>query len=179
MKNYILKKEAKRRSYVQGTGGGPSPKIAFSPFEEEVLQLLTPEAAGLENIPEGGIYTEENPILEDTIQIENNEAEQDMQNNHNMINEDNRNEENSENIPSHNIEKRGKVNTPKINNITRGNIMQKMSHDMLKLQEIKVRLNKKEVKLKKKKLKVQKNILSELIEIKTALKSWAGTETLI
>ncbi|CAL1685101.1 unnamed protein product [Lasius platythorax] len=78
MKSYILKKEAKRRSYVQGTGDGPPPKIAFSPFEEEMLQLLTPEAAGLENIPEGGIYTEENPISEDIIQVENIEAEQDM-----------------------------------------------------------------------------------------------------
>src|SRR5580765_867524 len=68
MKSYVLKKEAKRRSYVQGTGG-PPPKITFSPFEEEMLQLLTPEAAGLENIPEGGIYTEENPISEDIIQV--------------------------------------------------------------------------------------------------------------
>lgn len=55
MKTYILKKEAKRRSYIQGTGGGPSPKVSFSDFEEEVIQLLIPEAAGVENIPEGGL----------------------------------------------------------------------------------------------------------------------------
>lgn len=56
--------------------------------------------------------------------------------------------------------------------------MQKISREMLELQELKVKIKKKEVKLKKKKLKLQKNILSELIEIKTALKSWAATETL-
>ena len=121
MKSYVLKKEAKRRSYVQGTGG-PPPKITFSPFEEEMLQLLTPEAAGLENIPEGGIYTEENPISEDIIQVENIEAEQDMQNNM-IVEENNTNEGNSENIPPYNTEKRGKVNTPKINNTTRGNLL--------------------------------------------------------
>lgn len=50
---------------------------------------------------------------------------------------------------------------------------------MLKIQEVKVKLKKKEIKLKKKALKVQNNILSELIEIKTALKLWSATETLI
>ncbi|KYN50333.1 hypothetical protein ALC62_12791, partial [Cyphomyrmex costatus] len=55
IKTYILKKEAKRRSYVQGTSGGPPSKVPFSSFEEDVLQLLTLEAAGLENIPEGGL----------------------------------------------------------------------------------------------------------------------------
>ncbi|XP_032688785.1 uncharacterized protein LOC116852463 [Odontomachus brunneus] len=55
MKSYILKKEVRRRSYIQGTGGGPPPQIFLSSFEEEVLEFLTPEAAGLQNIPEGGI----------------------------------------------------------------------------------------------------------------------------
>ncbi|XP_077275928.1 uncharacterized protein LOC143904838 isoform X2 [Temnothorax americanus] len=176
IKSYILKKEAKRRSYVQGTGGGPPLKIAFSNFEEEVLELLTPEAAGMENIPEGGINMEENPILEQTIQdAENTETiEQDV---HMITEEDNGNIENAENIPPH-IEKRRKVNT-KIKNTTGGNSMQKISYNMLELQEVKVKLKKKEVKLKKKALKVQKNILSELIEIKAALKSWAATETII
>jgi len=44
---------------------------------------------------------------------------------------------------------------------------------MLELQEVKVKLKKKEVKLKKRTLKIQKNILSELVEIKAALKSEA------
>ncbi|GAB1860807.1 Regulatory protein zeste [Camponotus japonicus] len=124
MKCYILKKEAKRRNYVQGTGGSP-PKIAFSTFEEEVLELLTPEAAGIENIPEGGIYIEENPIVEDIIQENTETMEQDMQDNI-IIEKDNRNERDSENIPPYNIEKRGKVNTSKINNTTQG--LQKISH---------------------------------------------------
>jgi hypothetical protein len=65
---------------MHGTGGGPPPKIAFSAFEEKVLEFLTPEAAGLENIPEGGINMEENPIniLEPTAEIEENITRQDV-----------------------------------------------------------------------------------------------------
>ncbi|KMQ84791.1 hypothetical protein RF55_17114 [Lasius niger] len=114
IKSYILKKEAKRRSYVQGTGGGPPPKIAFSVFEEEVLELLTPEAAGLQNIPEGGINTEDNPILDNIEPVENYETtEQNM-----ITEEDNRNTGDTENIPPHNnIQKQTKINTwSKINN---------------------------------------------------------------
>lgn len=59
-KSYVLKKKTKRRNYTQGTGGGPPIKISFSNFEEEVLNFLTPEAARLEGIPEGGINIEEN-----------------------------------------------------------------------------------------------------------------------
>jgi len=131
-KELHIKKETKRRSYVQGTGGGLPPKIAFSMFEEEVLKLLTPEAAGLENIPEGGINVEKNlstnnSILESGLQIvENIEdieiAEQVM---HDMITEANKNREDTiENIPLYdNIEKRRKVDTnTKINNTKRGNL---------------------------------------------------------
>jgi len=57
--------------------------------------------------------------------------------------------------------------------------MQKISHNMLELQKVKLRLKKKEVKLKKKKFEVQTKILSELIEIKTALKLWSASEALI
>lgn len=60
IKSYILKKEAKRRNHMQGTGGGPNINISFTNFEEEVLEFLTPEAAGLEDIPEGGINLELN-----------------------------------------------------------------------------------------------------------------------
>ncbi|KYN28530.1 hypothetical protein ALC57_02041 [Trachymyrmex cornetzi] len=113
MKSYILKKEAKRCNYVQGTGGGPPPKIAFSVFEEQVLELLTPEAAGLENIPEGGINTEENPISGSIEVVETETAEQDICM---VIEEDNGNQENTiediENIPLHNdTEKRRKIYT--------------------------------------------------------------------
>ncbi|XP_071576000.1 uncharacterized protein [Temnothorax nylanderi] len=54
-KMYVLKKETKRRSYQSGTGGGSPMKIDMSPLEEELLDFLTPEAAGLENIPQGGL----------------------------------------------------------------------------------------------------------------------------
>jgi len=39
-------------------------------FEKEVLELLTPEATGLQNIPEGGINTIETPILENIELVE-------------------------------------------------------------------------------------------------------------
>jgi len=42
-----------------------------------------------------------------------------------IIEKDNRNEEDSENIAPYNIETRGKVNTPKINNTTRDNLCYK------------------------------------------------------
>jgi len=57
-KSLYIKKESKRRSYIEGTGGDPPSKIVFSNFEGEVLQLLTPEAAGLLNIPEDGVNIE-------------------------------------------------------------------------------------------------------------------------
>jgi len=74
-------------------------------FEEEVLELLTPEAAGLENMPEGRINVEENlstnnSILEPKLQIVKDIeiAEQDMY----MITETNKNKEDTiENIPSY------------------------------------------------------------------------------
>ncbi|XP_018376746.1 PREDICTED: uncharacterized protein LOC108769977, partial [Trachymyrmex cornetzi] len=80
IKAYIFKKEAKRRSYAQGTGGGPPSKVSFSSFDEDVLQLLTPEAAGLENIPEGGlinIVEEVQPLQE--CDYQNTMQEQDIQ----------------------------------------------------------------------------------------------------
>lgn len=52
---YVLKKETKRRAHHQGKGGGSPIKISFSTLEEELFEFLTPEAAGLENIPHGGI----------------------------------------------------------------------------------------------------------------------------
>lgn len=85
IKAYILKKESKRRSHIEGTGGGPPCTIVFSNFEEEVLELLTPEAAGLLNIPEGGINSRVSSSLnnpEDNINIEEsilNEYERDTE----------------------------------------------------------------------------------------------------
>lgn len=84
VKGYILKKEAERRNYIQGTGGGPPPKIAFSNFEENVLQLLTLEAAGLENIPEGGITNKIPNINYDIEQINNTEINQNITETENM-----------------------------------------------------------------------------------------------
>ncbi|XP_071570013.1 uncharacterized protein [Temnothorax nylanderi] len=53
-KMYVLKKETNRRRNVQGTGGGPPKIVNFTDLEEQLLEILTPEAAGLANIPQAG-----------------------------------------------------------------------------------------------------------------------------
>jgi len=40
---------------LRGTGGGSPLNINFSDIEEKLLQLLTPEAAGIVNVPQGGV----------------------------------------------------------------------------------------------------------------------------
>ncbi|KAL0101883.1 hypothetical protein PUN28_018436 [Cardiocondyla obscurior] len=60
----VLKKETKRRSNGMKTGGGSPKNVNFSSLEENLLEFLTPEAASLLNIPEGGIYLSNN-ILQD------------------------------------------------------------------------------------------------------------------
>lgn len=59
---YVLKKETKRRNHSLGTGGGSPIMISFSSLEEELLDFITPEAAGLDNIPQGGIDLHETTI---------------------------------------------------------------------------------------------------------------------
>lgn len=61
-KTYVLKKETKRRNHSLTTGGGSPINIYFSPLEEELLNFITPEAAGLDNIPQGGIYSHDTCI---------------------------------------------------------------------------------------------------------------------
>lgn len=75
---YVLRKETKRRNSYQKTGGGSPMKISFSSLEEELLDFITPEAAGLENIPQGGIdlqeksnYNFQELYSDDSIQIQN------------------------------------------------------------------------------------------------------------
>ncbi|KAL0110638.1 hypothetical protein PUN28_013904 [Cardiocondyla obscurior] len=62
----VLKKETKRRSNGMKTGGGSPKNVNFSSLEENLLEFLTPEAAGLLNIPEGGIYLSNNILQEQT-----------------------------------------------------------------------------------------------------------------
>lgn len=43
-----------RRRNVQGTGGGLPKIVNFTDLEEQLLEILSPEAAGIANIPQGG-----------------------------------------------------------------------------------------------------------------------------
>ncbi|XP_025991739.1 uncharacterized protein LOC113004021 [Solenopsis invicta] len=89
IKSYILKKEAKRQNHMQGTGDGPSINISFTTFEEEVLEFLTPEAAGLKYIPEGGInltLNENQEVKEINVQTIEEDIGVDMEINENAEN---------------------------------------------------------------------------------------------
>lgn len=52
----MLKKYAQNKSYASGTGGGPPKVLPLTELEENLLEIVTLEAAGLENIPEGGNF---------------------------------------------------------------------------------------------------------------------------
>ncbi|KYN09166.1 hypothetical protein ALC57_18721 [Trachymyrmex cornetzi] len=171
IKAYIFKKEAKRRSYAQGTGGGPPSKVSFSSFDEDVLQLLTPEAAGLENIPEGGlinIVEEVQPLQE--CDYQNTMQEQDIQ--CSVIETDE-----IENVSTNvNIRQHSRKNetVTQEKNTRKGKSVHQLSYNMLEIQEAKLKLKRKELKIRKKQLKVQTNILTELKEIKLSLQTQNG-----
>lgn len=80
---YVLKKETKRRNSSLRTGGGSPKQINFSPLEENLLEFLTPEAAGLQDIPEGGLYVDKNQNFdsqENTIEYSDERMEEHEQN---------------------------------------------------------------------------------------------------
>ncbi|XP_018392469.1 PREDICTED: uncharacterized protein LOC108771627 [Cyphomyrmex costatus] len=135
IKSYILKKEAKRRNYMQGTGGGPSINISFTNFEEEVIEFLTPEAAGLEGIPEGGINLtlneKDQEVEEINVQTVEENTEIDME-----INENAENISTNISIPEQNMcEQRQKQNSfLKRFDARKGISMHQLSCDMLQIQ---------------------------------------------
>ncbi|EFN74507.1 hypothetical protein EAG_06732, partial [Camponotus floridanus] len=60
----VLKKETKRRNYSRGTGGGSPIKVNFIDIEEKLLELLTPEVAGIASVPQGGVPVLKKPHIE-------------------------------------------------------------------------------------------------------------------
>ncbi|XP_024879185.1 uncharacterized protein LOC112459365 [Temnothorax curvispinosus] len=52
----VLKKCTQNKSYAMGTGGGPLKTIALTQLEEELMEILSPEAIGLDSIPQGGSF---------------------------------------------------------------------------------------------------------------------------
>jgi len=63
----VLKKETKRRNHLRDTGGGSPLKVNFTDIEEKLLELLTPEAAGIANVPQGGITALKKPHIEQVL----------------------------------------------------------------------------------------------------------------
>lgn len=55
-KSNVLKKCAQNKSYAGGTGGGPPKVFKLTELEENLLEIIGPEAAGLTDIPEGGNF---------------------------------------------------------------------------------------------------------------------------
>ncbi|XP_029158568.1 uncharacterized protein LOC114943742 [Nylanderia fulva] len=56
-KSNVLKKCAQNKSYAGGTGGGPPKILKLTELEENLLEIIDPEAAGLPEIPEGGNFS--------------------------------------------------------------------------------------------------------------------------
>ncbi|XP_032685316.1 uncharacterized protein LOC116850780 [Odontomachus brunneus] len=179
---YILKKEARRRSYIQGTEGGPPPQIFLSSFEEEVLEFLTPEAAGLQNIPEGGIIetAEETQTLSEccsTSQINQFTSHDKVIEKQNILPHVEI-DDNIENTPPNITKRKKNVNIPE-NNTRKEKSIHHLSYSMLQIQEMKLKLKRKEIKIRKKTLKVQENIMFELKEIKSILQIESASEFII
>ncbi|CAL1681386.1 unnamed protein product [Lasius platythorax] len=55
-KSNVLKKCAQNKSYAGATGGGPPKVLKLTELEENLLEIIGPEAGGLANIPEGGNF---------------------------------------------------------------------------------------------------------------------------
>ncbi|KMQ89372.1 hypothetical protein RF55_11007 [Lasius niger] len=53
-KSNVLKKVAKHKTYMMGTGGGSPKELQLSSTENALLNFLTLDASGLNEIPEGG-----------------------------------------------------------------------------------------------------------------------------
>lgn len=52
----VLKKCAQNKSYASGTSGGPPKTIVLTQLEEQLIEIVSPEATGLDNIPQGGAF---------------------------------------------------------------------------------------------------------------------------
>lgn len=63
----VLKKETKRRNYSRGTGNGSPIKVNFTDIEEKLLKLLTPEAAEIASVPQGGVPVLKKPHIEQIL----------------------------------------------------------------------------------------------------------------
>ncbi|KYN21868.1 hypothetical protein ALC57_05762, partial [Trachymyrmex cornetzi] len=60
-----LKKVAKHKIYMMGTGGGSPKDLQLSGSENALLNFLTPDASGLRDISEGG-FTDMTPSYDKT-----------------------------------------------------------------------------------------------------------------
>lgn len=63
----VLKKETKRRNYSRGTNGGFPIKVNFTDIEEKLLELLTPEAAGIVSVSQGEVPVLKKPHIEQVL----------------------------------------------------------------------------------------------------------------
>ncbi|XP_036144231.1 uncharacterized protein LOC118644147 [Monomorium pharaonis] len=65
------------KCYATGTGGGPAKTLDTSPSEDDLLEFLTPEASGMDDIPEAGVisnsFCPDNNSLSDSLTSQMNE----------------------------------------------------------------------------------------------------------
>ncbi|XP_029171738.1 uncharacterized protein LOC114941061 [Nylanderia fulva] len=145
----VLKKESKRRNYCQGTGGGSPVKINFSPLEEELLDFLTPEAAGLENIPQGGVSF---------LQDHSNNSQEIFSDENTMQKTEIHFDETENNLP---LKKKLCKGSTALNNLNDSNT-KSMSIKMIDIQEKKIALKKEQLNIQRQFLEVQRSTLIEI-----------------
>ncbi|XP_018359009.1 PREDICTED: uncharacterized protein LOC108758510 [Trachymyrmex cornetzi] len=155
-KMYVLKKETKRRNYVSGTGGGSPIKIDLSLLEEELLDFVTPEAAGLENIPQGGLNLYQNASSEETMFSHN------LHDIHDTHPQPYKN-----NLP---LCKRPYTSNEMSYNF-KGSETKSMSAEMIDIQKEKLLLKKEELLIQKQCLEVQRSALTELRQIRSTIET--------
>lgn len=59
----VLKKCIQNKSYAAGIGGGPPKIIPLTQIEKELLEILSLEVIGLDNIPQKGTYDDTKRIF--------------------------------------------------------------------------------------------------------------------
>ncbi|CAL1672852.1 unnamed protein product [Lasius platythorax] len=172
-KIYVLKKETKRRNHGLGTGGGSPIKIPFSSLEEELLYFITPEAAGLENIPQGGIDLYEN------VETDPN----DMQTMQNLHFEENKLPYkklcNNDKFLKTKTGLKMQLSSPEAIHIqeeTRKSNTQSLSNEMVNIQKEKLVIKKEEVQIQQQLLEVHQSILVELQQIRKTVDTFGHVE---
>ncbi|XP_029159549.1 uncharacterized protein LOC114931592 [Nylanderia fulva] len=85
-KSNVLKKVAKHKTYMMGTGGGSPKELQLSGTENALFNFLTSDASGLKEIPEGG-FTNTMPTYDNNETLSSSTLSYNIENNENEVEE--------------------------------------------------------------------------------------------